>query len=137
MRDPDAPLLNFAISYKGASWTDPDAVPLMLAQQLLGSWNKQVGGFMFNFIGKGNWRYVERLCETLTLKFNHFWQSACSSNFMHLCNKKLANDSSIRRECTSCRHAQFSKCFTRSLTSLSPFSFFVISLLSSLPVRRG
>jgi mitochondrial-processing peptidase subunit beta len=41
MRDPDSKLLHFALAYKGASWTDPDAVPLMLMQTMLGSWNRQ------------------------------------------------------------------------------------------------
>jgi processing peptidase subunit beta len=43
MRDPDAPTVNYAVAFKGASWTDPDSVPLMVMQALLGGWNKDMG----------------------------------------------------------------------------------------------
>lgn len=43
IRDPDHPTLNLAIAYKGAASTDPDSVPLMVAQTILGSWNKNSG----------------------------------------------------------------------------------------------
>ena len=32
MRDPDQPAMQFAVAFKGASWTDPDSVPLMVMQ---------------------------------------------------------------------------------------------------------
>lgn len=44
IRNDDLPLTHFALSYKGASWTDPDAVALMVMQAMLGSWNKAAGG---------------------------------------------------------------------------------------------
>ena len=37
------PLCHFAVAVKGASWTDPDSIPLMVMQSILGSWNKNVG----------------------------------------------------------------------------------------------
>ena len=40
IRDPDMPKLHFALAFKGAAWTDPDAVPLMVIQSLIGAWNK-------------------------------------------------------------------------------------------------
>jgi len=43
VRDPDAEKLHFALAFKGAAWTDPDAVPLMVIQALLGSWDKHGG----------------------------------------------------------------------------------------------
>ena len=43
IRDPDLPTLQFAVAFKGAAWSDPDSVPLMVMQQMLGSWNKQAG----------------------------------------------------------------------------------------------
>jgi len=43
IRDPDLPTINFAVAFKGAAWSDPDSVPLMVMQQMLGSWNKQSG----------------------------------------------------------------------------------------------
>ncbi|CAI5472328.1 unnamed protein product [Closterium sp. Yama58-4] len=44
IRDDDMPLTNFAIAYKGASWTDPDAVALQVMQTMLGSWSRGAGG---------------------------------------------------------------------------------------------
>nr|GEV07678.1 probable mitochondrial-processing peptidase subunit beta, mitochondrial [Tanacetum cinerariifolium] len=43
MRDDDTPLAQFAVSFKGASWTDPDSIALMVIQAMLGSWNKSAG----------------------------------------------------------------------------------------------
>ena len=40
LRDPDAATINFAVAFKGASWTDPDHIPLMVIQTLLGGWSK-------------------------------------------------------------------------------------------------
>ncbi|KFM23147.1 putative mitochondrial-processing peptidase subunit beta [Auxenochlorella protothecoides] len=43
IRDPDQANLHFALAYKGASWADPDSVPLMVIQTLLGAWEKNSG----------------------------------------------------------------------------------------------
>jgi Peptidase M16 inactive domain len=43
IRDPDMPLVHFAVAYKGASWVDADSVPLMVAQSMLGAWDKNAG----------------------------------------------------------------------------------------------
>lgn len=40
-RDPDSSVINFAVAFKGASWTDPDAIPLMVMQTLIGGWSKE------------------------------------------------------------------------------------------------
>ncbi|KAM7520670.1 hypothetical protein LguiB_019632 [Lonicera macranthoides] len=42
--DDDIPLAQFAVAFNGASWTDPDSIPLMVMQSMLGSWNKNAGG---------------------------------------------------------------------------------------------
>ncbi|XP_077211809.1 putative mitochondrial-processing peptidase subunit beta, mitochondrial isoform X2 [Tasmannia lanceolata] len=39
----DMPLAHFAVAFKGAAWADPNSMPLMVMQCLLGSWNKSVG----------------------------------------------------------------------------------------------
>ncbi|XAR51676.1 Ubiquinol--cytochrome-c reductase [Bertholletia excelsa] len=44
MIDDDVPLAQFAVAFKGASWTDPDSIALMVMQSMLGSWNKNAGG---------------------------------------------------------------------------------------------
>ena len=37
------PTVHFAIAWKGASWADADSVPLMVAQTMLGAWDKNAG----------------------------------------------------------------------------------------------
>jgi processing peptidase subunit beta len=44
IRDDDMTTCNFAVTFKGASWNSPDAVPLMVMQAMLGSWDKQAVG---------------------------------------------------------------------------------------------
>lgn len=39
-RFPDASECCMAVAYKGASWTDPDSIPLMVMQTMLGGWDK-------------------------------------------------------------------------------------------------
>ena len=44
VRLPDMPKLHFAIAFKGAAWTDdPDAIPLMVMQSMLGAWSSHAG----------------------------------------------------------------------------------------------
>ena len=43
VRDPDLPLLHFALAFEGAAWTDPDAIPLMVIQSMIGAWNRNAG----------------------------------------------------------------------------------------------
>ena len=43
IRDPDLPTLQFAVAWKGAAYSDPDSIPLMVMQQMLGAWNKASG----------------------------------------------------------------------------------------------
>lgn len=37
-RRPDTEQCAFAVAWKGASWADPDSVPLMVMQTMLGEW---------------------------------------------------------------------------------------------------
>jgi processing peptidase subunit beta len=43
IRDDDVPLAHFAVAVKGAAWTDPDSIALMVMQTMLGAWNKSAG----------------------------------------------------------------------------------------------
>lgn len=44
IRDDDMKVTNFAVAFKGASWTSPDAMPLLVMQAMLGSWDKNAPG---------------------------------------------------------------------------------------------
>ncbi|XP_058069088.1 probable mitochondrial-processing peptidase subunit beta, mitochondrial isoform X3 [Magnolia sinica] len=39
----DLPIAHLAIAFKGSGWADPNSIPVMVLQSLLGSWNKNVG----------------------------------------------------------------------------------------------
>ena len=41
-RFPDATECSFAVAFRGASWTDPDSIPLMVMQTMLGKARKDV-----------------------------------------------------------------------------------------------
>ena len=65
VRDPDLPKLHFAVAFKGASWTDPDAIPLMVIQSIIGAWNNrgQGGALPFTtFHHKFTWTVQEPPC---------------------------------------------------------------------------
>ena len=54
MQNVTMPLVHVAIALKGASWTDPSSIPLMVIQSILGSWNRSVGvgncsGYVISF----------------------------------------------------------------------------------------
>ena len=44
IRDDDMTTTSFCVAFKGASWNSPDAVPLMVMQAMLGSWDKASAG---------------------------------------------------------------------------------------------
>eukprot|EP00245_Coleochaete_scutata_P007165 TRINITY_DN22272_c0_g1_i1.p1 TRINITY_DN22272_c0_g1~~TRINITY_DN22272_c0_g1_i1.p1 ORF type:complete len:499 (+),score=83.22 TRINITY_DN22272_c0_g1_i1:100-1596(+) len=41
IRNDEMPAVHLTIAVEGCSWTDPDAVPLMVMQTMLGGWNQQ------------------------------------------------------------------------------------------------
>jgi len=43
-RDDDIPYAHVLIGVEGCGWTNPDYFPLMVANTVLGSWNRQLGG---------------------------------------------------------------------------------------------
>ena len=40
--DPDMPKVHLALAFQGVSWSDPDAVALMVMQTMLGGWNSRL-----------------------------------------------------------------------------------------------
>ena len=48
MRDDSMPFAHVAIAVEGAGWTNPDNIPLMVANTLIGSWDRTMGGGAHN-----------------------------------------------------------------------------------------
>merc|ERR1712203_500186 len=44
VRDDDMPLAHVAIAVEGCGWTNPDNIPLMVANTLIGNWDRSMGG---------------------------------------------------------------------------------------------
>lgn len=44
MRDDSMPLAHIAIAVEGAGWAEPDNIPLMVANTIIGSWDRTHGG---------------------------------------------------------------------------------------------
>ena len=38
------PLAHIAVAVEGCGWTNPDNIPLMVANTLIGSWDRSMGG---------------------------------------------------------------------------------------------
>ena len=51
-RDDTTPLAHMVIAVQGASWTSPDYFPLLIAQAVVGSWNRGLAGSGLNLAGK-------------------------------------------------------------------------------------
>lgn len=48
VRDDGMPFAHVAIAVEGCGWTDPDNIPLMVANTLVGSWDRSMGGGTHN-----------------------------------------------------------------------------------------
>lgn len=68
VRDDSMPLAHVAIAVEGAGWTDADNIPLMVANTLIGAWDRSQGG------GANNASYLARAasCESLCHSFQSF-----------------------------------------------------------------
>merc|ERR550517_2461023 len=44
VRDDDMPFAHIALAVEGAGWTNPDNIPLMVANTLIGNWDRAMGG---------------------------------------------------------------------------------------------
>lgn len=64
VRDDSMPLAHIAIAVEGAGWTDADNIPLMVANTLIGAWDRSQGGGMNNASYLARAASVENLCHS-------------------------------------------------------------------------
>jgi len=67
VRDDSMPLAHVAIAVEGCGWTNPDNIPLMVANTLIGNWDRAMGG------GANNSSPLAQYCNELGLA--HSFQS--------------------------------------------------------------
>lgn len=64
VRDDSMPLAHVAIAVEGAGWTNPDNIPLMVANTLIGSWDRSMGGGPHNASPLAHYSAKENLCNS-------------------------------------------------------------------------
>ncbi|XP_053970446.1 mitochondrial-processing peptidase subunit beta [Hylaeus volcanicus] len=64
VRDDTIPLAHAAIAVQGAGWADQDNIPLMVANTLVGAWDRSQGGGANNSNRLNQNRYVRELCHS-------------------------------------------------------------------------
>ncbi|CAK1544454.1 unnamed protein product [Leptosia nina] len=64
VRDDSMPLAHIAIAVEGAGWTDADNIPLMVANTLIGAWDRSQGGGANNASFLARAASIENLCHS-------------------------------------------------------------------------
>lgn len=64
VRDDSIPLAHIAIAVEGCGWTDQDNVPLMVANTLIGTWDRSQGGGVNNASGLARASAESNLCHS-------------------------------------------------------------------------
>ncbi|KAG7171593.1 Mitochondrial-processing peptidase subunit beta-like [Homarus americanus] len=64
VRDDSMPLAHIAMAVEGAGWADPDNIPLMIANTLVGSWDRTHGGGVHNASNLAQAAVVGNLCHS-------------------------------------------------------------------------
>ena len=67
VRDDDMPLAHVAVAVEGCGWTDPDNIPLMVANTLIGNWDRSGNYYwLFRFVTLIVYHYLGRWEEVPT-----------------------------------------------------------------------
>ncbi|XP_068206010.1 mitochondrial-processing peptidase subunit beta [Palaemon carinicauda] len=64
VRDDSMPLAHIAIAVEGAGWADPDNIPLMIANTIIGSWDRSHGGGANNASNLAQVAVAANLCHS-------------------------------------------------------------------------
>lgn len=64
VRDDSMPLAHIAIAVEGAGWADPDNIPLMIANTIIGSWDRSYGGGANNASNLAQNSVIGNLCHS-------------------------------------------------------------------------
>lgn len=114
VRDDTLPLAHIAIAVEGCGWTDQDNVPLMVANTLIGAWDRSQGGGVNNASNlarasaeSGKWTF-ETFREAENSKFPDISHQVCATASSHstLATRTPACGESI----TSVTHWSAKKC---------------------------
>ena len=64
VRDDSMPLAHVAIAVEGCGWTNPDNIPLMVANTLIGNWDRSMGGGAHNSSNLAHYCAEKSFCHS-------------------------------------------------------------------------
>ncbi|XP_035725315.1 mitochondrial-processing peptidase subunit beta-like [Vespa mandarinia] len=106
VRDDSIPLAHIAIAVEGVGWADPDNIPLMVANTLMGAWDRSQGGGINNASNLAKESAEDGLCHSYQ-SFNTCYKDTGLWGIYFVCDPMLCEEFtwSLQREwmrlCTS------------------------------------
>ena len=91
VRDDTIPLAHVAIAVEGAGWTDPDNIPLMVANTLMGAWDRSQGGGVNNISYLAEASATDGLCHSYQ-SFNTCYQDTGLWGIYFVCDPMEIQD---------------------------------------------
>ena len=64
VRDDDMPFAHVAIAVEGCGWQNPDNIPLMIANTMIGSWDRSMGGGANNSSRLAEYSASQNFCSS-------------------------------------------------------------------------
>jgi len=106
VRDDDMPFAHIALAVEGCGWTNPDNIPLMIANTMIGSWDRSMGGGANNASKLAEYVSPTGMCSSFQ-SFNTCYKDTglwgvyfvCESNQIELMFYNIQSE--WKRMCTS------------------------------------
>merc|ERR1712037_867315 len=86
MRDDSMPFAHVAIAVEGAGWTNPDNIPLMVANTLIGSWDRTMAGGIHNALQLAQYCADKNFCTSFQA-FNTCYKDTGLWGVYFVCDK--------------------------------------------------
>ncbi|XP_043268972.1 mitochondrial-processing peptidase subunit beta [Venturia canescens] len=91
VRDDSMPLAHVALAIEGAGWTDADNIPLMVANTLMGAWDRSQGGGVNNATNLARASAESNLCHSYQ-SFNTCYKDTGLWGVYFVCDPMSAED---------------------------------------------
>lgn len=94
VRDDSLPLAHVAIAVEGCGWTDQDNIPLMVANTLIGAWDRSQGGGVNNASNLARASAEDELCHSFQ-SFNTCYKDTGLWGIYYVCDPMKCEVSSL------------------------------------------
>lgn len=91
VRDDSIPLAHVALAVEGAGWTDADNIPLMVANTLMGAWDRSQGGGVNNATYLAKAAAIDGLCHSYQ-SFNTCYKDTGLWGIYFVCDPMQCDD---------------------------------------------